>query len=157
MSSLYLLLLSLNQFIRCEKSEKNGKTGIYFPKKYKVSNLKDLLPLSYNDCLLLIHYIHLQQSFLERKGCGFYKLALEDISVIESYGLDSNENILMFAYLNASHIKKINESGNIIFMTPFSNNTGFCSPEILAIKNIPCCVSHKCFYYSLGLLCNELP
>jgi hypothetical protein len=148
MSSLDLLLESINQFIHCEKEKKHYSYNIKFPTCYKIYRISNLLPLSYNDCLLLIYYIHLQQSFLERKGYGFFKLGLEDIIMIES----SIENTLMFAYMNSSHIKQVNSSGEIVFMTPFSNNKGFIAPEILEIKTIPSRVSYKCFYYSLGLL-----
>ena len=143
-----LLLLSMNEFVKCEKEKTQHIYKIKFPSCYKVSRLSNSLPLSYNDCLVLIHYIHLQQSFLERNGLGFFKLVLDDIVMIES----SIENSLMFAYSNSSHIKKINEKDEIVFMTPFQNNTGFIAPEILAVKSIPSRVSYKCFYYSLGLL-----
>jgi len=143
-----LLLLSLNQFIKCEKERKQNNYTIKFPPSYKVSRLTSSSTLSYNDCLILIHYLHLQQDLLERNGFSFYKLVLEDVIIIES----SKENELMFAYMNSSHIKKINEKGEIIFMTPFQNNKGFIAPEILAVKSIPSRVCYKCFYYSLGLL-----
>jgi len=143
-----LLLLSLNQFIKCEKERKQHSYSIKFPPSYKVSRLTNSLTLSYNDCLILIHCLHLQQDFLERNGFGFYKLVLEDVIIIES----STKNELMFAYMNSSHIKKINEKNEIVFMTPFQNNKGFIAPEILAVKSIPSRVCYKCFYYSLGLL-----
>jgi len=143
-----LLLLSLNQFIKCKKERKQNSSIIEFPPSYKVSRLTSSLKLSYNDCLILIHYIHLQQDFLERNGFGFYKLVLEDVIIIES----SIKNELIFAYMNSSHIKKINSNGEIIFMTPFQNNKGFIAPEILEVKSIPSRVCYKCFYYSLGLL-----
>ena len=148
MSFLDLLIDSMNQFIHCEKEKKQYSYNIKFPDYCKIYRLTDLLPLSYNDCLILIHYIYLQQSFLERNGFGFFKILLEDVIMIES----SVDNGLMFAYTNSSHIKKINEKEEIIFMTPFQNNKGFIAPEILEIKTIPSRVSFKCFYYSLGLL-----
>jgi hypothetical protein len=150
-----LLFLSLNQFIPLKKGDKRDKFGFIFPNWCNVSNLKDKLPLSYNDSMILIYYLNLQQEFLERKGYGFFILAIEDIVVIEnSYignDLDSS-NIFKFAYLNPLHIKKINKNNEICFMSPFSIGNGFCSPEILAIDSIPSAVSYKCFYYSLGAL-----
>jgi len=156
-----LLFLSLKQFIDLEKDDKNGNYEFSFPPLYKVSRLKDKLPLSYNDSLLLIHYLSLQQTFLERNGFGFFKLSFEDIIIIEYNDLkrelvefDSDNDtcsFLYFAYLNPNHIKKINNKGNIIFNSPFIMDS-FCAPEILALSVIPAAVSYKCFYYSLGAL-----
>ena len=156
-----LLFLSLNQFIDLEKDVKGQYNGFSFPPLYKVSRLKNKLPLSYNDSLLLIHYLSLQQTFLERNGFGFFKLSFEDIIIIEyndlkeEFGeldLDNDTgSFLYFAYLNPNHIKKINNKGNIIFNSPFIMDS-FCAPEILALSVIPAAVSYKCFYYSLGAL-----
>ena len=152
-----LLFLSLNQFIELKKDEKGQYNGFSFPPFYKVSRLKDKLPLSYNDSLILIHYLSLQQTFLERNGCGFFKLSFEDIIIIESNlkrefvdGDNDSGSFLYFAYLNSYHIKQINK-GNIIFNSPFIMDC-FCAPEILALSVIPAAVSYKCFYYSLGVL-----
>jgi len=159
-----LLFLSLNQFIDLKKNDKNGNHGFSFPPLYKVSRLKDKLPLSYNDSFILIHYLSLQQTFLERNGFGFFKLSFEDIIIIEyndlkrefgefgEFDLDNDTcSFLYFAYLNPNHIKKINNKGNIIFNSPFIMDC-FCAPEILALSVIPAAVSYKCFYYSLGAL-----
>ena len=152
-----LLFLSLNQFIELKKDDKGQYNGFSFPPFYKVSRLKDKLPLSYNDSLILIHYLSLQQTFLERNGCGFFKLSFEDIIIIESNlkrefvdGDNDSGSFLYFAYLNPYHIKQINK-GNIIFNSPFIMDC-FCAPEILALSVIPAAVSYKCFYYSLGVL-----
>ena len=156
-----LLFLSLNQFIELKKDDKGQYNGFSFPPFYKVSKLKDKLPLSYNDSLILIHYLSLQQTFLERNGCGFFKLSFEDIIIIESNlkrefveldvnGDNDSGSFLYFAYLNPYHIKQINK-GNIIFNSPFIMDC-FCAPEILALSVIPAAVSYKCFYYSLGVL-----
>ena len=164
-----LLFLSLNQFIELKRDVKGQYNGFSFPSFYKVSRLKDKLPLSYNDSLILIHYLALQQTFLERNGYGFFKLSFEDIIIIEYKDLkkefggfgelvdldcdndNNNNSILYFAYLNSYHIKKINNKGNIIFNSPFIMDC-FCAPEILALSVIPAAVSYKCFYYSLGAL-----
>jgi hypothetical protein len=162
-----LLFLSLNQFIELKRDVKGQYNGFSFPSFYKVSRLKDKLPLSYNDSLILIHYLALQQTFLERNGSGFFKLSFEDIIIIEYKDLkkefgefgelvdldcdNDNNSILYFAYLNSYHIKKINNKGNIIFNSPFIMDC-FCAPEILALSVIPAAVSYKCFYYSLGAL-----
>ena len=152
-----LLFLSLNQFIELKKDDKGQYNGFSFPPFYKVSRLKDKLPLSYNDSLILIHYLSLQQTFLERNGCGFFKLSFEDIIIIESNlkrefvdGDNDSGSFLYFAYLNPYHIKQINK-GNIIFNSPFIMDC-FCAPEILALSVIPAAVSYKCFYYRLGVL-----
>jgi len=157
-----LLFLSLNQFIELKKDEKGQYNGFSFPPFYKVSKLKDKLPLSYNDSIILIHYLSLQQTFLERNGCGFFKLSFEDIIIIEFNDLkrefveldvdghNDSHSFLYFAYLNPYHIKQINK-GNIIFNSPFIMDC-FCAPEILALSVIPAAVSYKCFYYSLGVL-----
>ena len=99
----------------------------------------------------------MQQTFLERNGCGFFKLSFEDIIIIESNlkrefvdGDNDSGSFLYFAYLNPYHIKQINK-GNIIFNSPFIMDC-FCAPEILALSVIPAAVSYKCFYYSLGVL-----
>ena len=162
-----LLFLSLNQFIELKRDVKGQYNGFSFPSFYKVSRLKDKLPLSYNDSLILIHYLALQQTFLERNDSGFFKLSFEDIIIIEYKDLkkelvefgelvdldcdNDNNSILYFAYLNPYHIKKINNKGNIIFNSPFIMDS-FCAPEILALSVIPAAVSYKCFYYSLGAL-----
>jgi len=156
-----LLFLSLKQFIDLEKDVKGQYNGFSFPPLYKVSRLKDKLPLSYNDSFILIHYLSLQQTFLERNGFGFFKLSFEDIIIIEYNDLkrelvefDSDNDtcsFLYFAYLNLNHIKKINNKSNIIFNSPFIMDC-FCAPEILALSVIPAAVSYKCFYYSLGAL-----
>ena len=162
-----LLFLSLNQFIELKRDVKGQYNGFSFPSFYKVSRLKDKLPLSYNDSLILIHYLALQQTFLERNDSGFFKLSFEDIIIIEYKDLkkelvefgelvdldydNDNNSILYFAYLNPYHIKKINNKGNIIFNSPFIMDC-FCAPEILALSVIPAAVSYKCFYYSLGAL-----
>jgi hypothetical protein len=162
-----LLFLSLKQFIDLKKNDKNGNYGFCFPSFYNISRLKDKLPLSYNNSLLLIKYLNLQQDFLERNGFGFFILSIEDIIIIEvidssdsdSESSDSSDlDNLYFAYLNASHIKKINNidrtknKGNIVFMSPFSFKNCFYAPELLALSVIPAAVSYKCFYYSLGAL-----
>jgi hypothetical protein len=148
-----LLFLSLNQFIKCKKGERWDErsintisNNIVFPSSYRIEKLKDKLPLSYNDCHFLIHYLNLQQSFLERKGYGFFLLDIEHIIIIE------RGSELIFAYLKSEHIKKINANSEITIMSPFSIGNSFCSPEILGIKSIPSSVSYKCFYYSLGSL-----
>ena len=148
MSHLELLIESMNQFVSCEKEKTQYFYNIKFHPDYKVTRLTNSLPLSYNNCLLLIHYLCLQQSFLERKKMGFFKLVLDDVVMIESL----SDNELMFAYMNSTHIKNINDNGEINFMTPFPYNKGFFAPEILSVKTIPFRVSYKCFYYSLGLL-----
>jgi hypothetical protein len=84
-----LLFLSLKQFIDCKKYEKcrTSENEIHFEsiykKGYKVSKLKDKLPLSYNNAIHLIYYLNLQQEFLERNGHGFFLLAIENIIIIE--------------------------------------------------------------------------
>ncbi len=146
-----ILFLSLNQFIKCKRDNK-AEYGIDFSSNNHIDSndsiykLKDKLPLSYNDSIHLIYYLHLQQSFLERKGYGFSTLGIEDIIVI-----CSGEN-LMFGCIDTSYIKKINENRSIVFMSPFSRKGRFCSPEILTLNSIPSSVSYKCFYFSLGAL-----
>jgi hypothetical protein len=139
-----LVFLSLNQFVKCKRNSKYD----YGVESHK---LKDRLPLSYNDSIHLIYYLQLQQSFLNKKGYGFSIIGVDDIIVIERE-LDDNIE-LMFACINSLNLKKINEKGDIVFMSPFSREGRFCSPEILALNSIPSSVSHKCFYYSLGALC----
>jgi hypothetical protein len=158
-----LLFLSLNKFIECKKGDKGDK-GFIFPSTYKIEKLKDNLPLSYNDCHFLIYYLNLQQNFLEEKGYGFFLLDINNVIVIKNSNSNSNSDSnsdsgsLLFAYTNSEHIKKISKSNKINnnleinFMTPFSIENTFSSPEILEIKSIPCSVSYKCFYYSLGAL-----
>ena len=149
-----LIFLSLNQFVKCKSSENNGNglgNGLkicFFD--FKVIKLKDKLPLSYNDSIHLIYYLQLQQSFLERKGYGFCSIGIEDVIVLEK---DFGNDELVFACITSLNLNKINEKGDIVFMSPFSRKGRFCSPEILALNSIPSSVSHKCFYFSLGALC----
>ena len=165
-----LLFLSLNQFVKCKMDEKSRISFIKNHNDCKNGKqtythlLKDKLPLSYNDSIHLIYYLHLQQSFLERKGYGFSLITVEDIVIIYDYSnyvndLDSDLDLdldsdydIKFACINSSNIKQIDSKGYIRFITPFSRNSHFYSPEIMELTNIPSKVSHKCFYYSLGIL-----
>ena len=94
-------------------------------------------------CLPLLFNLEAQNQFLlENESCCIFSIQLKDILVID----DST-----FIFTNPSYIKEVDCNGILSFNSPFSR-TEFCSPEILALKQIPASVTRKTFYYSLGAL-----
>ena len=94
-------------------------------------------------CLPLLFNLEAQNNFLlENESCCIFCIHLKDILVLD----DS-----IFVFVNPSYVKSLDCNGILSFKSPFSR-TGFCSPEILALKQIPASVSKKTFYYSLGAL-----
>ena len=98
--------------------------------------------LSYTSCLFLLSFIDKQNDFLIKNRSSIFCIRIKDILVI-------NDSI--FIFINPGNIKPIDETGNITFLSPFPRR-GFCSPEISAIKSLPCKIDKVTYYYSLGAL-----
>uniref|UniRef100_A0A6C0B9S6 Uncharacterized protein n=1 Tax=viral metagenome TaxID=1070528 RepID=A0A6C0B9S6_9ZZZZ len=98
---------------------------------------------SYNLCLHLLYCLEEQNKYLLKKESAcMYCIKVEDILVI-----DDNT----FVIVSPKRVRKIDETKQIIFLAPFER-TGFCSPELLLLDKLPCRVTVKTFYYSLGAL-----
>lgn len=98
---------------------------------------------SYNLCLHLLYCLEEQNKYLLKKESAcIYCIKVEDILVI-----DNNT----FIIVTPKRVRKIDETKQIVFLAPFER-TGFCSPELLLLDKLPCHVTVKTFYYSLGAL-----
>lgn len=98
---------------------------------------------SYNLCLYLLYCLEEQNKYLLKKESAcMYSIRIEDILVIDD---------TTFVIINPKSARKLDEIKQIVFLAPFER-TGFCSPELLSLDKLPCRVTVKTFYYSLGAL-----
>jgi hypothetical protein len=106
-------------------------------------NLKKecITPIEYNLWIHMLWSLEKQQDYLNKNYCGFYKLHLDDIIVI---------NETFFICVNPKLIMNIIK-GKFRFYSPF-DRSGFVSPEIANLTFVPAEISIKTFYYSLGAL-----
>jgi len=104
--------------------------------------LKQKPTFSYNKTLHFLFYLSKQQSFLEKKHTTFYNLSLKDILVIDES---------KFICINPSSVEQYTNHDIIFFNKPFPRNE-FSSPEMNTINSLPCQLSYKTWYYSLGAL-----
>jgi len=95
---------------------------------------------SYKNCIKMIDTLTKQINILRRLGYGFYGFDITDIIVIDNiHVICSSEYLLSMM------------NDNIIIDSPI-NRPYFTSPEIIQLTTIPSAISHKCIYYSLGVL-----
>jgi hypothetical protein len=88
--------------------------------------------------------MYLSVNRLQEKGYSFTGLDINNIIVV---------NDSVFLCLDIEHLVPLNENGDIRCIQSFSSSSQkLYSPEILKIKKLPCLVSSKCIYYSIGLL-----
>ena len=130
----------------------SSKNIIYFSAKKVVSFLDflyekkclDNSKLSYKDSFSLFEQMYLCVNELQEKGYSFTGLDINNLIVVD----DS-----VFLCLDVEHLVPLNENGDIRCIQSFSlSSQKLYSPEILNIKKLPCLVSSKCIYYSIGLL-----
>lgn len=113
----------------------------------KVETLENYLSkhkkLSTDLGLPLLFNLENQNQFLQsNESCCIFCISIKDVLVLD----DS-----IFIFINSNHVKPIDCNGILSFYSPFSRRE-FCSPEILELQQIPCSVTKKTFYYSLGAL-----
>jgi hypothetical protein len=128
-------------------TDENYKTITFSARSVKT--LQDFLnfkkecktPVEYNTWIHMLWSLEKQQEYLNQNYCGFYKLHLDDIIVI---------NETFFICVNPKVIMDI-VKGKFRFYSPF-NRVGFVSPEIANLTFVPAEISTKTFYYSLGAL-----
>jgi len=96
--------------------------------------------LSYNQTNNLIHYLELQQQFLERNELIFYTFNPDDILIID-------ESI--FICISSTYLKTV-KNGYILFKSPFEKI--LCSPEVMAINKIPAKCNRDSALFSLANL-----
>jgi hypothetical protein len=105
--------------------------------------LREKKLLSYNKTLHFLFYLSKQQTFLEKKLSTFYNLSPKDILVIDES---------KFICINPLTVEQYTTNHEtILFNKPFPRNE-FSSPEMNAINSLPCQLSFKTGYYSLGAL-----
>jgi len=103
--------------------------------------------LTYEQCLQIINSLSIQINYLFENNYGFYSIDLNDLIVI-----DNN----VFLIINCDKLLKfdIHTNDKMLLVYKYINVNDICfnNPEILNINELPCKISHKCIYYSLGLL-----
>jgi len=103
--------------------------------------------LTYEQCLQIINSLSIQINYLYENKYGFHSFNLNDLIVID-------DNIILI--INSEKLLKIDIHRNdeMLHVCKYIdiNNECFNNPEILNINELPCKISHKCIYYSLGLL-----
>jgi len=133
----------------------SSKSIVYFSAK-KVVSFIDFLGefcrkgqggsgnLSYDKSFSLFEQMYNLVNGLQERGYSLSVLDIKNMIVID----DS-----VFLYLGIEHIVPLNEREEFACIQPFYKNIyELCSPELLNIKKLPCFVSSKCIYYSIGLL-----
>jgi len=96
--------------------------------------------LSYNQTNNLIHYLEIQQRFLERNEHIFYTFNPDDILIIDNS---------IFICLSSSYLKTV-KNGFILFKSPFEKI--LCSNEIIEINKLPAKCSRDSALCSLANL-----
>ena len=127
----------------------NG-TQLVFPTT-NIYNLYDLIHdnpnnsnlSSYSFLLKMIYHLSIQLQYLieTNKKCyiGYFP---KDIYIV------NNEH---FFCINKNLLLDIQDH-NILINNPFETQDFYYAPEILNIKELPCCIDYRCSYYSLGLM-----
>ena len=100
--------------------------------------------LSYDKSFSLFEQMYNLVNGLQERGYSLSVLDIKNMIVID----DS-----VFLYLGIEHIVPLNEREEFACIQPFYKNIyELCSPELLNIKKLPCFISSKSIYYSIGLL-----
>lgn len=114
----------------------------------KVERLSDYLDtcekgkMDYLSAIKFLHNISKQICYLYENNFSFYGFDLDDILVI---------NKSTFFVASSSYLLPIVDGTNIVFYNPIKFPY-FANPELFSINSLPCEISYKCCYYSLGIL-----
>lgn len=96
---------------------------------------------NYKTCIKMIDDLSRQLSSLKDYGYSFYGFDIQDILTID----DS------FVFCSTQHLLPLTDEDNILFYVP-PDKPYFANPELYKLTSLPSEISHKCVYYSLGVL-----
>ena len=140
----YILYRIIKKMLKSSYYDTDSSTLFFVAEN--IISLKDCLlkstekRLPYKHCLKMINDLTKQIIYLKNVDYGFYGFDIEDILKIDNtYIFCSTRYLMTLTY------------DTFVFVSPIKSPY-FSNPEIIELTTLPSEISHKCVYYSFGLL-----